>query len=283
MATRLRKKRRLIEWTAEIDALLGTVTDATIAAQLNISGASVFLRRSHLGIRSFRAPAAVWTVQMDILLGTATDSTIATRLGIGRDAVTERRHKLNIPAFTSAPVVWTPKMDKLLGTAFDADIAEELGIRYSQVLRRRHKLGIPSRLPQSESLKMVIARAGPLSDPVASAVAPTERRFLIEQPQFRMAGGTFPDTEDRELTAYLTREFDELYTQSLRPIACPYCDSRHTMVAGKPHAKMSIPRFICTACKRTFNRLTGTPLARLRNSVQMPAFIRLLSQQLPYE
>jgi len=283
MGRRLGSKHRLLAWTAEIDALLGKVTDATIAARLGASPASVTMRRQRFGIPSFSKPRTTWTAEMDALLGTASDRTIASQLKIGRDVVTDRRHKLAIPAFATAPVVWTSEMEALLGADIDAVIALRLGISRRQVAQRRNSLGIRSVRPPPMPLKQLVAWVDPLSRPPETPAGPTERRFDVQQPQFRMAGGTYPDTEDVELTRYLTSELAEMYSLSLHPIACPYCRSRRTTLAGKPHAGMQLPRFKCLTCKRTYNRLTRTPLARLQNSAVMPAYIRLLSQQIPYE
>lgn len=43
--------------------------------------------------------------------------------------------------------------------------------------------------------------------------------------------------------------------------ACPHCDGCHLAKAGHKDGKQ---RFLCKACKRTFNVRTGTPMARLR-------------------
>jgi transposase-like protein len=40
-----------------------------------------------------------------------------------------------------------------------------------------------------------------------------------------------------------------------------------------------LPRYRCGACKRTFNPLTGTSLARLRNKDKWFLFLRTVSQQ----
>jgi transposase-like protein len=47
-----------------------------------------------------------------------------------------------------------------------------------------------------------------------------------------------------------------------RTLCCPHCDSDHTVHWGTAH---SFPRYRCGSCRRTFNILTNTPLARLRN------------------
>src|SRR5690606_27106637 len=42
---------------------------------------------------------------------------------------------------------------------------------------------------------------------------------------------------------------------------CPHCQAARAQRWGSAHG---LQRFRCTACRRTFNALTGTPLARLR-------------------
>src|SRR5215467_6798896 len=47
-----------------------------------------------------------------------------------------------------------------------------------------------------------------------------------------------------------------------RPLACTHCASDRIVRWGAAHG---LPRYRCLACKRTFNILTNTPLAHLRN------------------
>ena len=42
---------------------------------------------------------------------------------------------------------------------------------------------------------------------------------------------------------------------------CPHCAGTHLYRHGQAHG---LPRYRCVACGKTFNALTGTPLARLR-------------------
>jgi transposase-like protein len=43
---------------------------------------------------------------------------------------------------------------------------------------------------------------------------------------------------------------------------CPHCRGSHVLAWGKAHG---LHRYRCGDCRRTFNALTGTPLARLRH------------------
>ncbi len=43
---------------------------------------------------------------------------------------------------------------------------------------------------------------------------------------------------------------------------CPHCSCSHVVVWGSAHG---LRRYRCRECRRTFNALTGTPLARLRH------------------
>lgn len=267
-------------WTPKLEALLGTATDEVIAAQLQVTPAMVGHRRRRLGIPSFRRTSSVWTQVADALLGTASDSKVAAQLQIHPSSVKERRNKLGIPAYNPS-FVWTPEKVALLGTELDPVIARKLGIGSTQVQKRRIKLGIPAFRPPTEPLKNIIARLDLPPVPAERRVAPTERRFVVDQPLVLRMTDTFPDTEDKQLTAYLEQVLDDVYTTSLRPPSCPHCYSRRTILKSKPHARMRVPSFACLSCDRGFNRVTGTPLARL-HAEKLPLFIRLLSQQIPY-
>ncbi|AMP15472.1 DUF746 domain-containing protein [Collimonas pratensis] len=225
----------------------------------------------------------IWTPKADTLLGTASDQMIAIRLGISKASVGARRRQLKIRSFASSPLKWTTEMEACLGTDLDTVIAKKLGVNRQQVFRRRNQLGIPPKRAYSEPLKNIVAAAGSPSAPSKPYVSPKERNFFVDHLQFRRAGNTFPDSEDHELTAYLIQAYAEAHSTSLRPPTCPHCFSRRTTLGFRPRPGESKPGFHCKTCDKRFNRLTGTPLARLRHATLMPEFFRLLSQQLPYE
>lgn len=147
------------KWQSHEDALLGTMTDAALAARLNRGRAGVCERRSKLGISphghikadgtSQRRPHQ-WTPEEIALLGTMHDAEIARRMGLHRTTVSQRRRKLGIPAFASpgAPVKhWTPERETLLGTMSDGDVVKRLnvpGLSRERVKQRRRRLGIPA-------------------------------------------------------------------------------------------------------------------------------------------
>ena len=51
---------------------------------------------------------------------------------------------------------------------------------------------------------------------------------------------------------------------------CPHCLSDDVTHWGAAHG---FPRYRCGSCRRTFNILTKTPLARLRNKERWPTFV----------
>ena len=57
--------------------------------------------------------------------------------------------------------------------------------------------------------------------------------------------------------------------------ACPHCRAEGSRPWGRSHG---LRRFRCAACGRTFNALTGTPLARLRRKAQWLSFAACLSR-----
>jgi len=83
--------------------------------------------------------------------------------------------------------------------------------------------------------------------------------------------------EDLELTARLTRAFDDVNSLSQRPPACPDCGGRNTRFDECPNG--AFPRFMCLHCRRKFSRRRGTPFLNTKmNSLdRMRLFIRHLS------
>jgi transposase-like protein len=62
---------------------------------------------------------------------------------------------------------------------------------------------------------------------------------------------------------------DEIEGRLEGDLHCPDCKSHNIGKWGKAHG---LKRFRCRDCKRTFNALTGTPLARLRKKEQWDEF-----------
>lgn len=54
-----------------------------------------------------------------------------------------------------------------------------------------------------------------------------------------------------------------------KPQACPRCQSQRLHRHGRAHG---LQRYLCLGCARSFNMLTGTPLARLRQRDQWPRY-----------
>ena len=65
-----------------------------------------------------------------------------------------------------------------------------------------------------------------------------------------------------EETLHHTDAIDTLSKAIESPRSCPHCASIHYQKWG---VRSNLPRYYCSDCKRTFNALTGTPLARLRH------------------
>jgi transposase-like protein len=56
-------------------------------------------------------------------------------------------------------------------------------------------------------------------------------------------------------------------------LGCPHCDAKDVRAWGQSNG---LPRYRCTDCRRTFNALTGTSLARLRHKDRWPGQARCL-------
>lgn len=87
------------EWSAEADALLGTMSDQKVSQQLGtFSREAVRKRRGELGIPCYRDATRPWTPETDALLGTMHDIALARKLGVTRTRVWNRRRLLGISA-----------------------------------------------------------------------------------------------------------------------------------------------------------------------------------------
>ena len=59
---------------------------------------------------------------------------------------------------------------------------------------------------------------------------------------------------------------------------CPRCSSRQVVLHGKD--KNGQQRFLCRRCKRTYNTLTGTPMARARKRHLWGEYLRHMTGHL---
>lgn len=88
------------------------------------------------------------------------------------------------------------------------------------------------------------------------------------------------ETEDVDLTDYLMRAWYDLIHHSPTPVPrCPHCDGLRIR-PDRPSGKSKLPIYFCHTCKKSFNRLTGTPFARLHNLAKGTEMIPLLSRQM---
>lgn len=92
---------------------------------------------------------------------------------------------------------------------------------------------------------------------------------------FRANGAA--EVGDDGLTAFLMSAWRKLHSASHRPPQCPRCRARKAVYDGADTS--GLPFFQCEGCRQRFNRLTGTPLARLRLEDKAEAFFNLASQQ----
>ena len=62
-----------------------------------------------------------------------------------------------------------------------------------------------------------------------------------------------------------------------KPISCPHCNSERIIGFGHYRGRK---RFRCKSCKKTFNEMTGTPMANLKKTDEFSDYLELFSQGL---
>jgi transposase-like protein len=83
----------------------------------------------------------------------------------------------------------------------------------------------------------------------------------------------FPDFRNREPEPYPAqgvRDQAPAKVVPARPRSCSHCPSDQIVRWGAAHG---LPRYRCLSCRRTFNILTNTPLARLRNKERWLTYV----------
>ena len=121
-------------WTAEEDALLGTLTDSGLGVRLGCKTVVVADRRRKLGIAPFTLQPEYrpWTAEEEALLGTMVDEKLAPQINRTVKAVIGHRCELGIPA--------APRLRQ-------SAVGVRLGCKTVVVAARRRKLGIAPLTP----------------------------------------------------------------------------------------------------------------------------------------
>lgn len=111
----------------------------------------------------------------------------------------------------------------------------------------------------------LVACVLPIDAGVAVATMPDSASFgPVERPD--VAARITPD--DRMAETAEPVSFAAAAQHKVGLTGCPHCTSRELQRWGYASG---LPRYRCVACRRSFNALTGTPLARLRKKEQWPA------------
>jgi hypothetical protein len=151
---RSQKKYASVEWTAEMDALLGTSFDTEVAKRIGTSKYHVRARRIELGISPFklapkpksespRKPKLVLTEAQKRKLGKVPDALLASRWGVSGGTVTRLRNSLGIAPFVeNKEIEWTTGMLNLLGEISDRALAREYEMAQLGVKIKRIEMGI---------------------------------------------------------------------------------------------------------------------------------------------
>jgi len=87
-------------WTDRQERLLGTATDAAIAAKFGRSRKAVETKRRKRGIPGHVPHTRAWTKREIKLLGTMSDAAVARRLGCCSNHVLKTRRRLGVPPFS---------------------------------------------------------------------------------------------------------------------------------------------------------------------------------------
>lgn len=205
---------RDVEWTPEIDSLLGTDTDSNLGLRFGIAPRSIGTRRRKLGIRYEREQESdiKWTKKAESLLGTKTDTQLAEQLNCKPYWVRKRRAALGIPAYVipetpiSRPgsekrrLKLSPGRIASLGKSSDVFLAKRWGVVASTVTIARNKLGIPPHTASKEIdwTKKMLGLLGEVPDGTVARdydISPTSVKIKRVEMKIRPFGKTEMDAE----------------------------------------------------------------------------------------
>lgn len=172
-------------WNAENIALLGTMPDEELAANLGVKGASVWEARVKRQIDAFGtkkssipvAPPAppkrngkilVWDEASLAALGVFSDLALSLAWGIGKSTIRVKRATLGIaPIIAKTEFAWSPENQALVGTMSDRELARRLKITDTIARNKRIRMGIganPNRPRKNVFTSEAIEKLGKISD-----------------------------------------------------------------------------------------------------------------------
>jgi len=132
--------------------------------------------------------------------------------------------------------------------------------------------GIRSLTVEQRSLgfrELALAEAAEDSEVAAACVSPVDATVSVPGTPKGAASiaeglaGQIPDE-----TVMAPASLAEVAAHKVSVTGCPHCASRQLQRWGSANG---LPRYRCTTCRRSFNALTGTPLARLRKKERWSA------------
>lgn len=135
---------RYCTWTAEEDALLGTLTDKEVARRLGYPVTRVARRRKLLRVPSNNPNHRHWTKEEIALLGTRSDREVGLLVNRTLGNVRAKRFELGIPFCNPRYEIWKPDELALLGKLPDEEVARRTGHSLASVRNARNKRHILS-------------------------------------------------------------------------------------------------------------------------------------------
>lgn len=135
-------------WTAEERTLLGTLSDAEIAAKTGRTPNAVKEMRRRHGIAANKEAKRIhWTTEALAKLGKIPDRELADSIKASETCVRQKRELLGVaPCFdynSNKRFDWTAERVALLGTMTDQEVADQLDITSRLVAIARRSRGIP--------------------------------------------------------------------------------------------------------------------------------------------
>lgn len=137
-----------LSWSEADLKLLGTMSDAALAARIGKAPNAVWMQRRKRNIPavglSTKKARHYWTARQLAWLGKLPDATIAERIGLDPTTVRFKRESLCIaPTQKGGPRghEWTKQELALLGKLSDTDVAKKIGVHRHRVALKRQQLG----------------------------------------------------------------------------------------------------------------------------------------------
>lgn len=182
-----------INWTPDMDAMLGATSDHVVARRLRLLSGDVIARRTALGIPNYEPVQREWTPEEDTLLGTDSLVALAKRFGCPTSQVQKRRTELGVKP--------KPRPTKSAETLAEEALRAER-VAAKDLLRKRKAIETAEAVHREGSMSRAASRLG-----LNASTVRTRMNYFFRYARARLGNGPALNWRDLDRAAPVVKDF----------------------------------------------------------------------------